>query len=720
VVPSAAAIGVALEVSVASDLAPLACIGRGISAGALLACVAFATALLHGLRVGLCDLSGGAVFFLLTAGVGGVMGGVWGAFAGQLSRGRKRRRLACVILALAAPLAGIAVSVARFYGSPMIFAYDPFFGYFSGTLYDTIVDGRTELWTYRAGSLLTLAGVTLVASALSRDERGKLAIRSLGRASLGRLAVGTCALLLSLVHCAEGPLLGHWQTAASIASALGARASGERCEVVYPDSLLADQAALLLRDCEEELRADEQRLGAHLDSRLTAYVFADANQKRKLMGAADTSIAKPWRREVYIQVAGYPHPILGHEVAHVVAGSFARGPFRVAGGAGGLLPNPGLIEGVAVATSPDDDELTDEEWARAMLDLGTLPDTRGLFSLGFLGQNADKSYTVAGAFVGWVLGRWGPAVVRAWYGGASLEGLTGQSWNAIDEAFRVGLRTRPLPKGALEYARAKFERPSVWARRCPHVVDALDRAADQCRDEHRFERATRLYESAVERDPHDWHARVDRARIDARFGDGSRGREELTRIADDADATRTIRDRAEEALADDDLQRGRHPAAAQAYRAIAARTLDEDVARTLEVKALSADDPAARSAVVTLLIGEPGRPLDAWSGALALGLWGGETPGPLAAYLVGKNLARHDDWTRAAEWLDRALAQGAPTARIGREVLRQRAICACASGDAEGLARVRRSTLADDSPFANSSGGRAAWLLALVARCAPP
>jgi hypothetical protein len=144
------------------------------------------------------------------------------------------------------------------------------------------------------------------------------------------------------------------------------------------------------------------------------------------------------------------------------------------------------------------------------------------------------------------------------------------------------------------------------------------------------------------------------------------------------------------------------------------------VARTLEVKALSADDPLARSAVVALLIGEPGRPLDAWSGALALGLWGGETPGPLAAYLVGKNLARHDDWIRAAEWLDRALAQGAPTARIGREVLRQRAICACALGDAEGLARVRRSTLADDSPFALSSGGRAAWLLALIARCEPP
>ncbi len=695
---------------------PLACVGRGIAAGALLAAVAFATALLHGLRTGLCDLSGGSVFFLLTAGVGGVMGGVWGAAVGQVCRGRKRRRLACVLLALAGPIAGVVISVGRFYGSPMIFAFDPFFGYFSGTLYDTVVDVRTELWTYRAGSLCTLTGVALVASAV----RGRQDAVAKGAGTIARTVAGAAFLILSLALAVEGPRLGHWQTAGSIASALGGRASGPRCDVVYPDSLLTDQAALLLRDCEEEVLADETRLGVHLDSRVTAYVFADANQKRRLMGAADTSIAKPWRREVYIQVAGYPHPVLGHEVAHVVAGSFARGPFRVAGAMGGLLPNPGLIEGIAVATSPDDDELTDGQWARAMLELGILPDTKGIFSLGFLGQNADKSYTVAGAFVDWVIVGWGPGAVRAWYGGASLETLASQSWGELDLSFRAWLRTLAMPPEALAYARAKFERPSVWARTCPHVIDALDRAADQCRDEHRFEQATSTYSSAIERDPHDWHARLDRARIDARYGDAARGRAELSRIATDEHASRTWRDRAEEALADDDLLHGRDRAAAQAYLAIAARTLDEDAARTAEVKALSVADPASRQAVIALLIGEPGHPADAWSGALFLGLWAGEDGTPLADYLAGKNLARHDDWARASEWLDRAIASGLPTARIGREVLKQRAICACALGDSAGIADVRRAVVDDASPFAGSSGGRRQWLLALLARCQRP
>ncbi len=71
------------------------------------------------------------------------------------------------------------VSFARFFGSPMIFAYDPFFGYFSGTLYDTVVDVRPELWTYRGGSLATLVGLALVAAALTRGPDGRLSLARL-------------------------------------------------------------------------------------------------------------------------------------------------------------------------------------------------------------------------------------------------------------------------------------------------------------------------------------------------------------------------------------------------------------------------------------------------------------------------------------------------------------------------------------------------------------
>jgi hypothetical protein len=299
--------------------------------------------------------------------------------------------------------------------------------------------------------------------------------------------------------------------------------------------------------------------------------------------------------------------------------------------------------------------------------------------------------------------------------------LTSLSWGDLDRGFRESLLALAMPPDASAYAKAKFERPSVWARRCPHVVDALDHEADHCRDEHRFARATSLYDEVLARDPHDWHALYDKARIETWYGNEARGREELLAIANDEHAPRTWRDRAQEVLADDDLANGRAAPAVAVYRALAARTLDEDAARTLEVKAIASDNPPARRAIVDLLIGSPGRPVDSWHGALSLGLWAEETRGPLAAYLVGKNLLLHEEYGRAAAWLDRAIEDVAPSPRVGRELLRQRAIAACALGDAAALTRVKELTREEKSPFERSAGGgRKEWVLRLIARCEPP
>src|SRR2546430_9388137 len=161
----------------------------------------------------------------------------------------------------------------------------------------------------------------------------------------------------------------------------------------------ADEARLFARDCDEELPSIEKYFDVAPTGRVTAFLFRNSADKRRLMGAGDTFIAKPWRREVYLQPAGYPHPVLGHELAHVVAGSFAGGPFHIAGKWKGIKANPGLIERLAVAASPDRDPPTPTEWSPAMLDPKLLPPGRPLASFDFLGENAAKSYNIAVAFV---------------------------------------------------------------------------------------------------------------------------------------------------------------------------------------------------------------------------------------------------------------------------------------------------------------------------------
>ncbi len=711
-VPSAAAIATSLELSTVEETVATG-VARGVLSGVWLAAVAFATAILHGLRVGMCDLEGGAVDFALGAGIGCVLGGVWGALVVEIARGRKRRRLVCVLSAIALPLGSALVSVWRFYASPMVFAFDPFVGYFSGTLYDTIIETGGALLTYRVGSAATLAFVGLASTLVVRDA-GRLKVVSLRNGSAqARAVLALCALATSVTITLMGPKLGHWETPATIAEALGGRLSGPRCDVVYPDSMRPDEAALLVKDCEEELRSVEAYLGAKGPDRVTAYFFRDPAEKKRLMGAATTYIAKPWRKEVYLQVAPYPHPVLGHELAHVVAGNFGEGPFHVAG----LWPNPGLIEGTAVAASPDDDELTDVEWARAMLDAKLLPPMKSVFSFDFLGENASKSYTIAGAFVGWLVERFGAGVLRAWYGGGDVERLTSMSWASLDAAFRDDLGKLVLPPDAVAFAKAKFERPSVFGRTCPHQIDALLHEADRCAQGMQIARAEALFDRVLDRDSHDVGARYKRAVMNVRYGDHDAGRRDLEALVAEASTPRTWRDKSEEAIADDDLLAGHFDDAAARYRRLAERSVEEDEARTLEVKALAATRPEARRAVEALLLGGDGRPPDVFLSGLWLGVWSNGGDEPLADYLVGKNLVNHAYYALAATFLDRALASPFPTPRVGREIIRSRAVAACALGDAGAVERMKRAVVAAESPFAGSSGGRRASLERLLARC---
>jgi tetratricopeptide (TPR) repeat protein len=680
--PSFAAAATALD-TIRRRAPPFDGFSRGVASGALIALAGYATTLVHGLRAGFCDPLGGTILFALGPGWGAVMGGAFGAIVGEVlflvSNPTTRKVLACVAAPLG-PVIGILLSVWRFFITPTIFAFDPFFGYFSGTLYDTVIDAALPLLTYRAGSALTLIAAGVVAAHLAHDENGKPVMRSLRRPGLPLLgaACATASLLLVL----EGWRLGHWQTSATIERDLGARLHGDRCDVVYPRSMRTDEAELFARDCDAQLAMVERFFETGETGRVTAFLFRNSADKRRLMGAGDTFIAKPWRHEVYLQPGGFPHPVLGHELAHVVAGSFAPGPFHIAASFRGLKPNPGLIEGAAVAASPDDDALTPAEWSRSMLDLGILPPLDSLFSFDFLGQNASKSYTVAGAFVRFVKDKFGAAVVRNWYGGGALAQLSKTSWGDLDKAWRTELGRLKLPDAAAAVARARFDRPSVWGRRCPHRVDLYRRDAEREQDRGDLVSAERSYEDLLKVDPHDESARLGLANCFQRHGELGEATRILTEIAGDEGATRPARNRALSVLADIDYATGDYDRAAERYALLASRTLDEDSLRTIEVKASSLSDPRARRAVAAYLVGSPERGVDAMTAGALLGSWIAEdaTDG-LPEYLLGRDLGGKAQYAQAAERFDRALSKRLPAGRVLREALRQRVIVACALGD---------------------------------------
>ena len=683
ILPSIVAIATAFAVSREAS-APGPAFVRGVELAVIMAAFALVTILIHGVRAGFCDVGSGLALFALGPLVGSWMGAAWGVVVGQVAlsvKGPWRRRLLCVVAGPALPGLGAIVSLLRFYTSPMVFAFDPFFGFFSGTVYDTVVtDSLPRLLTYRAGSAATLFAFGAASFLLTRDDAGKLRIAPRRHPGLLWFVVASAAA--SLIVSVEGARLGHWQTASTIATQLGGRIVDERCEVIYPRSLSNAAARLLLRDCATQSRQVSAFLGVDNAPQVRVYYFASREQKRELTGAANTSIAKPWRREVYVNAEPYPHPVLGHELAHVLAGSFARGPFNVAGGLGGWLPNPGLIEGIAVAASPDDDELTPQQWSSAMKKIGALPPLSTVFALDFLGENSSVSYTVAGAFVEWIRQRYGGELVRRWYGGESLEAITSQSQLELEKAWLSELDAIELSPAALEFAKARFDRPGVFQRKCPHAVDAFNARGRELAGQGDCVGASMEFDRAWSLDSNHYRSRMGLASCASRIDGPQLGRQQWQNIADDGLMPSTVRSRAREAVADSFLAEGDGERAASIYESLRGDVIEEDRLRTLDVKLRAARNPFEARAVTALLIGDLERGADPILAFTLLGKWMVEVPGDgLPAYLIGRNLALQGSWLPAAEFLDWSLERDLSDKRVVREALRVRLIVACALRD---------------------------------------
>src|SRR5436305_6123751 len=110
----------------------------------------------------------------------------------------------------------------------------------------------------------------------------------------------------------------------------------------FPREKKDEERALLARDAENDVRAVARFFGIPPGPRIEIYLYRSAEEKRILIGAAETSFTKPWLRQIHTNDAPAPHPILRHELVHAVGAPIARGPWGVPGG---LVAGTGVVEG---------------------------------------------------------------------------------------------------------------------------------------------------------------------------------------------------------------------------------------------------------------------------------------------------------------------------------------------------------------------------------------
>jgi hypothetical protein len=622
-----------------------------------------------------CDPWGGLLFFILgpvfSASLGAISG-IWGAALVQ----SPPRRWSQVLVGLVPLLFCLIVGLLRLYVDPVVFALDPFWGYFAGPLYDegVVVDAR--YLRFRAYNLL-LAAAALAAFRLwgERLLNGARAASSASHlepaAALARLHRRPWSLLILLAGLGGGAYFGlrpaqsgFHATLSGIAEALPAERITEHFIIRYaPTSDAAREIDVIAAEHEFAWHRHAATLGRAPGPKIHSFIFPNPELKRRVIGAGATEVAPPWRLHLYLNYQPFPAAVMPHELAHAFSSVVGDPIFGVAGslGARGLRLNLALVEGFATALAPRPRDGLDLHDTAAALDrLDLRPPLTAIMGVAFWGQASRRAYTAAGSFCRWLLEQQGAERLAALYRSAGdFEAVYGATLLQLEAAWLDFLRARPLRTQDIELMRQIFEQRPIFQRPCAHRSAHLraEAAAAAARglDDRALEALSELCLIEPERPEH----QIQRAHALAEAGYRAEAEALLRERLTVPGLTVTLRALAHQHLGDLALLRGDLIAAEQAWSAALASSAGEEQQRALQIRLLAARDPQIAPLIrayflsfepAALRATAPLRRLDA-----AHRLSAAPTYGAIGAYLLGLQLLGAGEPALAAARLERAL-----------------------------------------------------------------
>ncbi len=606
------------------------------------------------------------------------------------------RRVLASVLAQAPALLVAGLAIWRFFAAPAVFTYNAILGYFPGNLYDENVQlGAPLAWSRLEQLAWIVAAVALVGTRLDVPSfRIRLAQpRPHGR-RLGLIVVAVLAATAAGALRLEGGRLGFAIDAADIATELGGRIETDHF-VIYYAKTPEIEADIALVAADHELRYAQvvELTGMAPAGKLHSFYFADRDQKSRLMGARDVEMAKPWRREIYLDHRAFPHSALRHEIAHSIASSFGSPVFGVSWTHFGPIPVPsaGMIEGLAVALDwPGGyDQPNPHESVRAMQGLHALPSLDSLFGIGFFSVSSARGYTTAGSFLRFLLDTYGAAKLRAVYGnGGDFDAAYGVPRSVLEAKWLAMIATITLPKADVAASAERFRGGSLFARPCPHAIAARrDEATDALIAGDR-PRAIALMTDVCRAAPEEPRYRMDLGDFLATGSAFERAQATSywAALASDAEGvTSSLRAQAYQRLARAYGSAGDLPRTRAAVAAGVALPLGPAERRTLEaMQFVLAHEGPARAALLAYFF----PPRDSRDDGLALAT-AASTAEPalgLGWYFLGLQRTNRADWAGAALALDAAIARGLPSLSFVKNAARQLAIAAYRTHDAARLA----------------------------------
>ncbi|HLF14749.1 MAG TPA: hypothetical protein VI932_07660, partial [Bacteroidota bacterium] len=291
--------------------------------------------------------------------------------------------------------------------------------------------------------------------------------------------------------------LGFETTAASLRKSLGSLAETRHFRIWYDSAAIPpDEIRWVAAEHEFRYWQVSRFLGTDTNRVVESYLYPDTDTKRRLIGAGNTDIAKPWRGEIHLDEGSW-RATLKHELAHALAAEFGMPVIRA-------NVNIGLVEGLAMAASPSFGNRTLQEYAASMIRFGIVDDPAAFIRpVGFAVQSSTVSYVLMGAFCDYLVGRYGMPAFKIWYGGGSPEEACGVDADSLIAGWRRSLDTIRVPESWRAHTDYYFRRGSIFARECARVVANLNADGGRSLERKDYTAAKNFYMKALEQS---WNA----------------------------------------------------------------------------------------------------------------------------------------------------------------------------------------------------------------------
>jgi hypothetical protein len=368
-------------------------------------------------------------------------------------------------------LIAITPTLIEFLTFPQLYFFNHVWSYWPGPIYDEIVhfDGRlilfrgiTFFWIFILWSLphffdeklyrwITLLSLlALMFSYLNTSSWGLIAPEQRLQSELGGMAETDHFRIFYTAGSVEPDTLTHWKA-------------------------LHEQH---LQSITESLEID---ISTYRSEKIHSYIYQDADQKKMLTGAGQTSYVPVWITQDQTHIAqNHLNRVLKHELVHIAGKQF--------GNFFGASINIGLVEGLAVALAPERYRSTIDQLVAAREDWPDADELKRLFSpIGFYTAAGPVSYVISGSFVKHLIENYPVDNFREAYRTGNIEqAYAPLTFEDLAAGWHSHLAGIELEEEDIRRSAALFRSPSIFDKPCPRVDRQRELGEQLTMDGNRF------------------------------------------------------------------------------------------------------------------------------------------------------------------------------------------------------------------------------------------